>query len=38
MKNRFLLSAILSGALLTSMHASTDAGYQPATVVSVESR
>ena len=28
MKNRFLLSAILSGALLTSMYASTDSGYQ----------
>ena len=37
MKNRFLLSAILSGALLTGMHASTDSGYQPATVVSIES-
>ena len=37
MKNRFLLSAIVSGALLTSMHASTDSGYQAATVVSVES-
>jgi hypothetical protein len=37
MKNGFLLLAIVSGALLTSVHAATEAGYQPATVVSVES-
>lgn len=37
MKNTFLLLAIVSGALLTSVHAATEAGYQPATVVSVES-
>ena len=37
MKNTFLLLAIVSGALLTSVHAATEAGYQPATVVSVVS-
>lgn len=38
MKNSFVLFVIVSGALLTSMHAATKAGYQPATVVSVQSR
>jgi hypothetical protein len=37
MKNIFLLLVLVSGALLTSLHAATEAGYQPATVVSVES-
>jgi hypothetical protein len=37
MKNNFLLLAIVSGALLTNVQAGTEAGYQPATVVSVES-
>ena len=38
MKNTFVLFVLVSGALLTSGHAATKAGYQPATVVSVESR
>jgi hypothetical protein len=38
MKNTFAMFVLLSGALLTSAHAATKAGYQPATVVSVESR
>ena len=33
-----VLFVLVSGALLTSGHAATKAGYQPATVVSVESR
>ena len=37
MKNTILLFAIVSGTLVTSMNAATKAGYQPATVVSVES-
>jgi hypothetical protein len=37
MKNSLLLFAIVSGGLLTNMQAATKAGYQPATVVSVES-
>ena len=37
MKNIFVLFVLVSGALLTSGHAATKAGYQPATVVSVES-
>jgi hypothetical protein len=37
MKNNWLLLAIVSGVLSTSLHAATEAGYQPATVVSVES-
>jgi hypothetical protein len=37
MKNSFLLLAFVPGALLTSVQAATEAGYQPATVVSVES-
>lgn len=36
MKNTLLLFAIVSGTLVTSMNAATKAGYQPATVVSVE--
>jgi hypothetical protein len=36
MKNTLLLFAIVSGSLVTSMNAATKAGYQPATVVSVE--
>jgi uncharacterized protein involved in exopolysaccharide biosynthesis len=38
MKNTFVLFAIVSGALLTSGHAATKAGYETAKVVSVESR
>jgi hypothetical protein len=38
MKNAFALFVIMSGVLITSGHAATKAGYQPATVVSVESR
>ena len=38
MKNTFVLFVLVSGVLLTSGHAATNAGYQPATVVSVESR
>ena len=38
MKNSFVLFVIVSGVLLTNMHAATKAGYQPATVVSVETR
>src|SRR5882757_6886897 len=38
MKNTFVLFVIVFGALLTSGHAATKAGYQPAKVVSVESR
>jgi hypothetical protein len=38
MKNSFVLFVIVSGVLFTNMHAATKAGYQPATVVSVESR
>jgi hypothetical protein len=38
MKNTFILFVLVSGVLLTSGHAATKAGYQPATVVSVESR
>jgi len=38
MKNRFVLFVIVSGVLFTNMHAATKAGYQPATVVSVETR
>jgi hypothetical protein len=38
MKNSFALFVIVSGVLFTSMHAATKAGYQPATVVSVETR
>jgi hypothetical protein len=37
MKNSLLLFVIVSGALVTSMNAATEAGYEPATVVSVES-
>jgi hypothetical protein len=37
MKNTFVLFVLVSGVLLTSGHAATNAGYQPATVVSVES-
>jgi hypothetical protein len=33
-----MLFVLVSGALLTTMHAAAKAGYQPATVVSVESR
>lgn len=36
MRNTLLLFAIASGTLVTSMNAATKAGYQPATVVSVE--
>jgi hypothetical protein len=36
MKNSFVLFVIVSGVLFTSMHAATKAGYEPATVVSVE--
>jgi hypothetical protein len=35
MRNTLLLFAIVSGTLVTSMNAATNAGYQPATVVSV---
>jgi hypothetical protein len=38
MKNSRVLFVIVSGVLLTSMHAATKVGYQPATVVSVETR
>jgi hypothetical protein len=38
MKNSFVLFVIVSGVLFTNMHAATKAGYQPATVVSVETR
>ncbi len=38
MKNTFVLLVLVSGALLTSGHAATKAGYQLGTVVSVESR
>lgn len=38
MKNTFVLFVIVCGGLLTTAHAATLAGYQPATVVSVESR
>jgi hypothetical protein len=38
MKNVLMLLALVSGALLTSMQADTKAGYQPATVITVESR
>jgi hypothetical protein len=38
MKNTFMLLALMSGVLLTSGHAATKIEYQPATVVSVESR
>ena len=38
MKNTLVLFVLVSGVLLTSGHAATNAGYQPATVVSVESR
>jgi hypothetical protein len=38
MKNAFALFVIMSGVLITSGHAATKAGCQPATVVSVESR
>jgi hypothetical protein len=38
MKSALVLFVIMSGVLITSGHAATKAGYQPATVVSVESR
>jgi hypothetical protein len=38
MKKGFMQFVLVSGVLLTSMHAATKAGYQPATVVSVENR
>ena len=38
MKNNLLLLAIVSGVLSTSLYAKTESGYQPATVVSVESQ
>jgi hypothetical protein len=38
MKNILVLFVIVSGVLLTSGHAATQAVYQPATVVSVKSR
>jgi hypothetical protein len=38
MKNNLLLLAIVSGVLSTSLYAKTEPGYQPATVVSVESQ
>ena len=38
MKNTLMLFAIVSGTLLTPAHAATQAGFQPATIVSVESR
>ena len=38
MKNNLLLLAIVSGVLSTSLYATTESGYQPATVVSVESQ
>jgi hypothetical protein len=37
MKNNLLLLAIVSGVLSTSLYAAANPGYQPATVVSVES-
>jgi hypothetical protein len=37
MKNNLLLLVIVSGVLSTSLNAATESGYQPATVVSVES-
>jgi hypothetical protein len=38
MKNNIMLVVLVSGALLTNLHAATNPEYQPATVVSVESR
>ena len=38
MKNNLLLLAIVTGVLSTSLYAKTEPGYQPATVVSVESQ
>jgi hypothetical protein len=38
MKNTFVLFVLVCGVLITSGYAATKAGYQPATVVSVESR
>lgn len=38
MKNTFVLFVLVSGVLIASAHAATKAGYQSATVVSVESR
>ena len=38
MKTTYALFVLVCGALLTSGRAATKAGYQPATVVSVESR
>lgn len=38
MKNTFMMFAIMTGALLTTAHAAAKAEFQPATVVSVESR
>lgn len=38
MKNNIMLAVLVSGALLTNLHAATNPEYQPATVVSVESR
>ena len=38
MKNNIMLVVLVSGALLTSLHAATNPEFQPATVVSVESR
>ena len=38
MKSTFMLFAIVSVALLTTAHAADKAEFQPATIVSVESR
>lgn len=38
MKNTLVLFALVSGMLMTNGYAASKAGYQPATVVSVESR
>jgi hypothetical protein len=38
MKNNIMLAVLVLGALLTNLHAATNPEYQPATVVSVESR
>jgi hypothetical protein len=38
MKNTIMLAVLVSGALLTNLHAATNPEYQPATVVSVEGR
>ncbi len=38
LKKSFTLLALVSGVLLASMHATTKAGYQTATVISVQSR